>query len=143
MNFVRKDVALLLLFLPSLFGFSALSLITCQSWNTLQRSSGVQQCTNKFSTNPYHYLRKSCIQMKQQSGSDFLGWASSQGIQCDSLTLSSFDGIRGIGVDTTHSGEKTILTVPESKVLRVLAQSTILPESLEKENFVSEKVHHF
>jgi hypothetical protein len=70
----------------------------------------------------------------------FLSWAASQGIQFESLSLKSFDGIRGIGASSNLKADDVVLSVPESAVLRVLADRSSLPSQLEKENFVSEKV---
>ncbi len=76
----------------------------------------------------------------QNSADSFLSWAASQGIQFESLSLKSFDGVRGIGASSNLKAEDVVLSVPESAVLRVLADRSSLPLQLEKEKFVSEKV---
>jgi hypothetical protein len=79
--------------------------------------------------------------LMQDTADNFLSWAASQGIQFESLSLKSFDGVRGIGASSSNlKAGDVVLSVPESAVLRVLADSSSLPSKLENENFVSEKV---
>ena len=86
-----------------------------------------------------HRYQAASIHM-QNTAERFLNWAESQGIQFESLFLKSFDGIRGIGASSNLKAGDVVLSVPESAVLRVLADRSSLPSHLEKENFVSEKV---
>jgi hypothetical protein len=91
---------------------------------------------------PLRSARRLAVSILMKDTADnFLSWASSQGIQFESLSLKSFDGVRGIGASSSNlKAGDVVLSVPESAVLRVLADSSSLPSKLENENFVSEKV---
>jgi hypothetical protein len=130
--------------LPTVYCFSTTRFVSNGVKHLRQRGCAVQHDQQLINRNPIaaeKNARSSKLDLRmQQQSADFLVWASSQGILFDSLTLKSFNGVRGIGVDKSQTGDSTILTVPESKVLRVLAQSTTIPESFAQENYVSEKV---
>ena len=104
-----------------------------QRWPNYAVSKESQQSTN-------YAVSKDSRRSLRMAVSDkvFMDWAESNGVACDALSLSSYDGVRGIGSRDGNKKGDLLVAVPDSLVLRVVGGRSDLPITLV--DYVSEQV---
>ena len=104
-----------------------------QRWPNYAVSKESQQSTN-------YAVSKDSRRSLRMAVSDkvFMDWAESNGVACDALSLSSYDGVRGMGSRDGNKKGDLLVAVPDSLVLRVVGGRSDLPITLV--DYVSEQV---